>query len=112
MAIPHPNVPVDGSIWTKPFWVAALERAIRTGAISAALVLVGDTFESLQVNAFAVDWMRMLGFFLGGALLSVLLSVGANASHGQGPSFTRAETVDRQPRRELPKEDTTEGEEL
>lgn len=87
MVLNHPDVPVDGTIWTKAFWKAAAERSIRTAAISAALVLVGDAFESLQVNAFAVDWWRMLGFALGGALLSLLLSVGANARTGQGPSF-------------------------
>jgi Putative lactococcus lactis phage r1t holin len=102
MTIPHPNVPVDGTIWTKPFWIATLERAIRTAAISAALVLVGDAFETLQVNAFVIDWWKMLGFALGGFLLSVLLSVGANASHGRGPSFTKAETANALPRRELP----------
>jgi Putative lactococcus lactis phage r1t holin len=102
MSIPHPHVPVDGTIWTKEFWVAAAERAIRTAAISAALVLIGDAFESLQVNAFAIDWWRLLGFALGGAILSLLLSVGANAKHGQGPSIGPAERVQRPPRRALP----------
>jgi Putative lactococcus lactis phage r1t holin len=97
-----PDAPVDGTIWTTEFWKAAAERAIRTGAIAAALVLVGDAYESLQVNAFAVDWLRMLGFFLGGMLLSVLMSVGANAKHGQGPAFTLNERVVTPPRRALP----------
>jgi hypothetical protein len=94
------EIPVDGTIWTAAFWKAAAERAIRTAAISAALVLIGDAYESLQVNAFSMDWWRMLGFALGGALLSLLMSVGANAKHGRGPSFS-TETV-HQPRRALP----------
>jgi len=104
MSIPHPNVPVDGTIWTGPFWKAAAERAIRTAAISAALVFVGDAFESLQVNAFAVDWLRMLGFALGGAILTLMQSVGANARTGDGPSFS-TEKVHRSPRRALPEEE-------
>ena len=103
MTIQHPEVPVDGTIWTPEFWKAAAERAIRTGATAAALVFIGDAYESLQVNAFAVDWWRMLGFFLGGVILSVLLSVGANAKSGSGPSFA-TETVTRPPRRALPDE--------
>ena len=104
--VQHPDVPVDGTIWTAAFWKATAERAIRTGATAAALVLIGDAFESLQVNAFAVDWWRMVGFAVGGALLSVLLSVGANAKTGTGPSFS-VETVP-QPRRALPDEPPTE----
>jgi shikimate kinase len=96
--------PVDGTIWTQGFWKAAAERAIRTGATAAALVLIGDTYESMQVNAFAINWWRMLGFALGGAILSVLLSVGANVKNGTGPSFS-VETV-QQPRRALPEEGT------
>ena len=100
----HPDVPVDGTIWTPEFWKAAAERAIRTGATAAALVLIGDAFESMQVNAFAVDWWRMLGFFLGGMLLSVLLSVGANAKTGMGPSFANEHVHSTAPRRSLPEE--------
>ena len=102
--ISHPNVPVDGTIWTAPFWKATAERAIRTAAITAAVAFVGDTYESMQVNAFAIEWLRVLGFALGGAILSILLSVGANAKHGRGPSFS-TETV-HQPRRALPDDPT------
>ena len=94
------EIPVDGTIWTAAFWKATAERAIRTAAIAAALVLVGDSYTSIQVNAFAIEWLKMLGFAIGGALLSILMSVGANAKHGRGPSFS-TETV-HQPRRALP----------
>jgi hypothetical protein len=100
-----PAVPADGTIWTKEFWKAAAERAIRTAAIAAALVLVGDTYETMQVNAFAVDFWRMLGFALGGAMLSLLLSIGANARTHRGPDFVPMEQA---PRRALP-EDGEEG---
>jgi hypothetical protein len=104
-----PVVPVDGTIWTKEFWIAAAERAIRTGATAAALVLIGDTYHSLQLNAFDIEWMNVLGFFLGGMLVSLLISVGANAKTGTGPSLT-TETVQRAPRRALsPDEQTQKG---
>lgn len=88
------------NIWTAEFWKATAERALRTAAQAAALVFIGDTYESLQVNAFAVDWLRILGFALGGAFLSVLMSLGANAKTGTGPSFGSSEVV--QPAVQLP----------
>lgn len=98
-----PDVPVDGTLWTKEFWKATAERAIRTGAIAAALTLIGDAYETLQVNALTIDWLKMIGFFFGGALLSVLMSVGAHAKTGRGPSFLRHETLTA-PRRAMPDE--------
>lgn len=103
MAIP--DIPTDGSLWTKEFWIVALERAIRTGATCAAVVLVGDTFESLQVNAFTMDWIKMLGFGLGGFILSVLLSVGSNVRHGPGLKYSEATG---QARRALPPDEQTQ----
>ena len=81
------------NIWTAEFWRATAERALRTAAQAALLVLVGDAYESLQVNAFAVDWMRVAGFALGGALLSVLTSLAGNAVSKSGPSFGDTEVV-------------------
>ena len=98
-----PDVPVDGTIWTGAFWKAAAERAIRTGAIAASLVLIGDAYETLQVNAFAIDWVRMIGFFLGGALLSVLVSVGAHAKTKRGPDIV---PMEQPPRRALREEES------
>jgi hypothetical protein len=101
MVIPN-SVPVDGSIWTKEFWVATAERAIRTGAAAGAIELVGNAYQSVQLNALYIDWVRLVGFIIGGALISVLMSIGANAKTGNGPSFTSAEKVTAPPRRALP----------
>lgn len=102
-----PDVPVDGTIWTLAFWKATAERAIRTGATAGALVLIGDAYQSLQINALYINWLRLVGFMIGGALLSVLMSVGANVRTGRGPSFS-VETVN-QPRRALTEEDESDG---
>lgn len=101
------QVPVDGTIWTQEFWKATAERAIRTAAISASLVLVGDVYQIVQLNAFNIDWLQMIGFAIGGALLSTLWSIGTNARRGTGPDvYTVPESA---PRRALPDE-TREGE--
>lgn len=70
------------SFWTRAFWQAALERAIKTAAQSAILVIGAD-----QVNVIAVDWPEVAGFAGGGLVLSVLTSI-ASASLGsnEGPS--------------------------
>ena len=84
-----PDVPVDGTIWTKKFWVEAIEHSIRTGATAAVLVLVGDAYETIALNALYIDWVQLVGFFLGGCLLSILMSVSANVKgRHQSANFT------------------------
>lgn len=61
---------------TRRFWKKAAERAAKTAAQSALLVLGAD-----QVNALTASWADVAGFALGGAVLSVLTSV-ATASAG------------------------------
>lgn len=53
-----------------------IDRAVKTAAQSAILVLGAD-----QVNALSSDWQLVGGFALGGAALSVLTSL---ASGGIG----------------------------
>lgn len=88
------------NIWTAEFWKATAERALRTAAQAAILVLVGDAYEFAQLNVLTVDWWQLLGFSLGGALLAVLFSIAGNAASKSGPSFGDTEVV--QPAVQLP----------
>jgi hypothetical protein len=77
-------------MFTRAFWSAALERAVKTAAQSAILVIGAD-----QVNALVVSWAEVGGFALGGFVLSVLTSVGSDAlTDRPGPSLTNAEHLD------------------
>jgi hypothetical protein len=60
-------------MWTTDFWKATAELAVR-GAASAALLAIGAE----QVNALVTDWGTVGGFALGGAVLSVLWSLGSS----------------------------------
>lgn len=76
-------------MFTRAFWAAALERALKTAAQSAVLVIGADQF-----NALAVSWPEVGGFALGGFVLSLLTSVGSDAvSDRPGPSLTDAEQL-------------------
>ena len=76
-------------MFTKAFWRAAAERAVKTGAQSVLTVyFVGD----VALNAFQADWANMAGIGLGGVALSVLTSLASAAGDGN-PSATNAETV-------------------
>lgn len=55
--------------YIKAWLKAAGIRALRTAAQAALLVLGNDFF-----NAMAVDWMNVLGFAVGGAVLAILFS--------------------------------------
>lgn len=58
-------------MWEIQFWRNVLERAIKTAA-QAALLAVGGSI----ANLFALDWAVLGGAAGGGALLSVLTSLG------------------------------------
>lgn len=74
-------------MFTRAFWAAAVERALKTAAQSAVLVIGADQF-----NALAVSWAEVGGFALGGFVLSVLTSVGSDVVTDEtGPSLTNAE---------------------
>ena len=78
---------------SQAFWIAALERAIKTAAQAAILVLGAD-----QVNAMAASWGDVLGFAVGGFVLSVLTSLASSPlGSSPGPSATHAETLTRGP---------------
>jgi hypothetical protein len=76
-------------MFTKAFWRAAAERAVKTGAQSVLTVyFVGD----VALNAFQADWVNMAGIGLGGVALSVLTSLASAAGDGN-PSAINAEVV-------------------
>lgn len=81
------------SIFTRAFWTAAVERAVKTAAQSAILVLGAD-----QVNVITVEWAEVAGFAGGGFALSVLTSLASNAAGGyRGPSLANEDVVVRHP---------------
>lgn len=55
---------------TRVFWLAAVERAVKTAAQTALVTLGAD-----RVDAFDADWRLVAGMALGGAVLSVLSSL-------------------------------------
>ena len=57
-------------IFTKAFWLKALERAVKTAA-QAALLAAGSDL----VDVTTLDWQQVAFFAAGGAVLSVLTSV-------------------------------------
>jgi hypothetical protein len=81
------------TMFTLAFLWATLERMVRGGAaaVGAALV-VGPG----PVNAFALNWVDVGGLFLGGALVSLILSLGGGTlGAGAGPSFLGRERLAR-----------------
>lgn len=75
-------------IWGGGFWKASAERAIRTAA-QVAIVTVGAD----RLDVRTADWSEIAAMSLGGAILSVLMSIGADAWTGTGPSVTNAEVI-------------------
>ena len=81
-------------MFTLLFWAAATERALKTGAQSALLVLGAD-----QINALSADWVDVAGFALGGLVLSLLTSLASGVVGHDGPSLA-TEYVDEPGRHE------------
>lgn len=85
-------------MFDKRFWIAASERAAKTAAQAAILAILGSGMMSeAAVDAFGVNWLAVLGFALGGAVLSYLTSiVSANFGKNPGPSLAD-ETIEPDP---------------
>lgn len=76
------------SIFTRAFWAAASERAVKTGAQAVLTTyLVGD----VALNALDADWANMGGVALGGLVLSYLTSIASGVGNGS-PSAGNLET--------------------
>lgn len=67
---------------TPRFWVAAVERAVKTWAQTVAALLVGD-----GVNIVTVDWAQILAVAGTAALVSLLTSVASSGIGPHGPSL-------------------------
>lgn len=79
------------SIWTKRFWKATAERAIKSAAQGVVLLVGAD----VVFDALDFDWERAGGVALGAAALSVLTSLASSAISGDGPSLTNDEILSR-----------------
>ena len=64
----------------KEYYTDLVDRAVKTAA-QAAVLSIG--VESAQVDALAVDFALMGGMALGGALLSVLTTLGQRGIFGR-----------------------------
>lgn len=79
------------TIFSREFWRAASERAVKSAAQGAILAGVGAVgFDALDAN-----WQTIGGATLGALILSLLTSIGSDALTGSGPSLTNAETTAR-----------------
>ena len=79
---------------TRQFWVAAVERALKTGA-QTAIAAIGAT-----TLAHEVQWL-LVGSATGlGVILSLLTSVASAQISGDGPSLA-GETLDYLPERAI-----------
>lgn len=76
-------------LFTRAFWAATGERAIRTFAQTAASVLVIAGVSGV----LDADWKGVLSASGLAAVISLLMSVAGNAATKTGPSFTDAEQV-------------------
>jgi hypothetical protein len=93
------------SVFTRAFWRAATERMLRGGAIGALIYVGNQGVDVIQangaMNAFDLTW-AILGYFLGGVILSLLFSLAGNAASGSGPSFNQTEVIVAPPVDEAP----------
>jgi hypothetical protein len=73
-------------MFTTAFWKSAAERASKTAAQAAILVLGAD-----QLDAFAADWGDVASFAVGGAVLSLLTSIVSAPFASEGtPALTKS----------------------
>ena len=69
------------TIFTRVFWLDALERAIKT---AAQTTIIGLAMSDVgPVNAFELDYGLGAGFAAGGFILSALTSIGTAQATGQ-----------------------------
>jgi hypothetical protein len=75
-------------MWTRSFWLATLERCIKTACQTLAATLTAGA-----VGILEVPWQAALSMSAGAAVVSVLTSVASAGVSGGGPSLNNAEKV-------------------
>lgn len=75
-------------MFTKMFWLAALERALKTFAQTAAALLVAN-----GAGLLSTDWVAVASVAGMAAVVSVLTSVGTGLATDGGPSIGNAEEL-------------------
>jgi hypothetical protein len=83
------------SVYRAAFWRAAGERMVRGAGIGGLIYLgaqFSDVIQTGAFNAFDLTW-GIVGYILGGALVSLLFSLAGNAASGNGPSFNQTEVI-------------------
>jgi hypothetical protein len=76
-------------MWTRRFWKATAERAVKSAAQGFVLLVGAD----VVFNALQFDWENALGVVLGAGALSVATSLASSAITGDGPSLTNDEVL-------------------
>lgn len=69
-------------MWTRAWWQAAAERALKTVA-QTLVALIGAN----AVDVTALDWPSLLGIAATAGIVSVLTSVGSARVGNPGPSL-------------------------
>lgn len=84
-------------MFSKAFWKAATERALKTGAQFVILTMSGGAIAGASgdtvINAFLLDYPTLGGVFAGGVLISYLTSIVSAPISGAGPSITGTESI-------------------
>lgn len=70
-------------LFTRAFWLDAIERALKSAAQGAMLAAGQDV---VSVDLFAADWRNVAGMAAGMAALSILTSVASAGSPGLSPA--------------------------
>lgn len=72
-------------MWTRKFWTAAAERAVKTFAQALAVILGAGA-----VDVMSIGWKQALSVSAGAALLSVLTSIGSTGvADSSSPSLVK-----------------------
>lgn len=76
------------NVFTREFWAASAERAVKTAAQSAVTLIGAD-----QIHILSLDWAEILGVTATMTLLSILTSITGDVSRKNGPSFVKSEGI-------------------